>query len=223
MIVLFKKSKKSAFPLFLPLFLLVGVQPLRGDGQAWITNSLEFKGLSRFAVSFQHEKRYNEIIVADPYLSNIEAKLSLKILKRMTVAFGYRREGRLDAEVVLSENRLFGDISQVVLKGGRSECDLRLRCEYRNFEVRAGIDHWRFRLRLRWRTRAMIGTLELKPFVSLEFFGDTKADALNRYRGYIGVAAPLGSHTTWILNYIRQGTRGKEPVDVLGTGFKLAF
>lgn len=223
MIVLSRKSKKSVLSLFLPLLLLAGVQPLRGDGQAWITNSLEFKGLSRFAVSFQHEKRYNEIVVADPYLSNIEAKLSLKILKRTTVAFGYRREGRLDAEVALSENRLFGDISQVVFKGGLSELDLRLRCEYRNFEVGAGIDHWRLRLRLRWRTRAMIGTLELKPFVALEFFGDTKADALNRYRGYIGVAAPLGSHATWILNYIRQGTRGKEPVDVLGTGFKLAF
>ena len=223
MIVLLNKSKKSVLLLFLLLLLLAGGQPLRGDGQAWITNSLEFKGLSRFAISFQHEKRYNEIIVADPYLSNIEAKLSLKILKRTTVAFGYRREGRLNAEVVISENRVFGDIAQVVFKGGQSEWDLRLRCEYRNFEEGAGKDHWRFRLRLRWRTRAKIGTLVLKPFMALEFFGDTKADDLNRYRGYIGVAVPLGSHATWILNYIRQGTRDKEPVDVLGTGFKLVF
>jgi hypothetical protein len=194
---------------------MTGVQNLWGEGQAWIGNFLEFRASSRFAVSFQHERRYNKIILADPYLSNIEAKLSFKIWKRTIVAFGYRREGRLNAEVVLSENRLFGDISQVVFKGRGSELDLRLRCEYRDFDAGAGADNWRFRLRLRWRTQAM--------FVAIESFGDTRVDILNRYRLYVGVTVPLGSRVTWILQYIRQGTRGKEPVDAVGTGFKIIF
>ncbi len=209
--------------MFLALMLCFGAQIIRGDGQAWVSNSLDLKISPSFVVGFQQEQRFDEMTIMDPYLSNVEAKISVNTGKRTQLSIAYRREGKSSDGDVSRENRMFFDVSRIVFKNETSSLDVRLRCESRNFEAGAGTDHWRFRLRLRWRTRVAIGAIMVKPFMAIESFGDTKADALDRYRFYAGLVVPLGKHAGLVLSYIRQGTRDKESLDILGTGFKLSF
>ncbi len=209
--------------LLFSMFLGMGVTCLHADGQAWVSNSLDLKISPTFTVGFQQEQRFNEVTIMDPYLSNIEARIAVKTGKRTQFALAFRREGQTKADSVLRENRLFLDFSWAVLKNKKTTVDLRLRSESRNFEANDGDDHWRFRLRLRLVTKMTVGGIRFDPFLAIEPFGDTKADAINRYRFYAGVTVPLGKNAGFVLSYIRQGTRDKESLDILGTGFKLSF
>jgi len=233
MIVLLKKPKKSIFvaptkEMFRSLFIFLlifgmGVWSLQADGQAWISHSLDLKVSSVLTVGFQQEQRFNEVMIMDPYLSNIEGRIAFKAGKRVQLALAFRREGQEKGEAVLRENRPFLDFSWVVFKNEKTTFDLRLRTEYRNYDADDGVDHWRFRLRLRLVTKATVGNIKINPFVAIEPFGDTKDDEINRYRFYAGVTVPLTKNAGFVLSYIRQGTRNKETLDILATGFKLSF
>jgi hypothetical protein len=103
------------------------------------------------------------------------------------------------------------------------ELDLRLRAEIRHFDRGLADNHMRYRLRLRLRTKLMVGSYEIRPFIASEPLADSLQDRIFRHRLYIGSSFPLNKNAEIVINYIRQDTRKGTTLHILNTGVDLKF
>jgi uncharacterized protein DUF2490 len=86
----------------------------------------------------------------------------------------------------------------------RLDLDARLRLERRAFTRAAVEDSLRARVLFRLRTRARLGRLAMRPFLSEEIFADTASERLTESRLILGTSLPAGPHADWLVGYLRQ-------------------
>jgi hypothetical protein len=222
MIIVAKDSKKSGL-LMVFIFILVLGQLVLADEQSWFKNTLDLTLGSRVKAKLSQEIRHNEVTLMAPYLTNVEGGLDVSLFKNLSISLLYRRQNEEKTDYMLKENRFMVDVNWQKKIGQKAAFDVRFRTEIRNFRESRAENHLRFRLRLRLGGKYKIGKLALNPFIAIEPFGDTLADEINRYRFYLGTVFPFGEHVGFLLGYIRQGTKDKETLHILYTGFQLKF
>jgi hypothetical protein len=199
------------------------VSALPAEDQGWINNSLTLTLNSKVSLKFTNEIRTREITFADPVLHNWQGGVLRSLSNRTYVGVFFKRETTDKGTFTLRENRLTLEAGWKLPLTRKSRFDVRFRTEIRGFRDDRAENHLRFRLRLRFVTRAELGKIVLKPFIATEPFADTLVDKINRNRFYLGVMVPLTANVEWVVNYIRQDTSGKDPLHVLNTGVELKF
>jgi hypothetical protein len=205
------------------VLVLAGSALLADDGQGWLNNSLTFKIDSRFSLKFANERRCNEVTYTDPYLLNWQGGIVYNLSKKLYVSFMYKREDTKKTTYVQHENRYNLETGWKTSLSKKTVFDIRFRIEIREYEEGKAEDHLRVRLRLRIKSKMKVGQLEVEPFIALEPFADTRTDDLNQYRFYAGFIFPMGKNVGFVVNYIRQGTKNKESLNILNTGFEFKF
>lgn len=196
---------------------------LVADSQGWLNNSLTFKINPKFSLRFSNETRCNELTYTDPYLKNWQGGIVYNPSKNLYVSFLYKRENTKKTSFLLHENRFTLEGGWKINLSKKAVFDIRLRTEIRRYEDDLAENHLRFRLRARLKCKWKIGQLKLDPFIAVEPFADTIVDEIFRYRFYAGFVFPMGKHAGFVINYIRQGTRDKESINILNTGVELKF
>ncbi len=196
---------------------------LVADSQGWLNNSLTFKINPKFSLRLSNETRCNELTYTDPYLKNWQGGIVYNPGKNLYVSFLYKREDTKKTSYILHENRFNLESGWKLNLSKKVAFDIRFRIEIRRYEDDLAKDHLRFRLRVRVKTKMKIGQLELEPFIAMEPFADTIVDEIFRYRFYAGFVFPMGKHAGFVINYIRQGTKNKESINILNTGVELKF
>ena len=217
-------KKVTYITMGLVVMLLLGASSMvYADAQGWINNSLSFKINEKFSLKFTNEGRYHQLTYTDSFLKNWQGGIVYNFSKKFYFAALYKREDTKKAQFLLHENRLTLETGWKTKLGKKVDFDVRFRTEIRGFEDELDDNHLRFRLRARMKTKMSIGKLQLKPFIAIEPFGDTKNDEVNRYRFYAGFVFPMGKHAALVINYIQQGTKDKESIYILNTGVELKF
>jgi len=217
------------------ILLLVG-SPIQAEEQGWLENILIIKINPKFSLKMSQEIRCHEMTYMDAYLFNVQGGLIRHLPKNFYVAALYKRENvkipeRIDLpnditiEVgdILYENRFTLETGWKTKVSNTFDFDCRFRTEFRYFEKGLDVNHVRFRLRLRLKTKLSIGNLHLKPFISTEPFGDTKGYNITRNRFYLGTGIVLGKKVDLIVSYLNQSTRGKVTFHTLYSGVVLNF
>ena len=199
------------------------VTTLVADSQAWINNCLTFKINPNFSLRLSNETRCNELTYMGTYLKNWQGGIVYNPSKNLYVSFLYKREDSKKTSYILHENRFSLESGWKVNLSKKAAFDIRFRTEIRGYEDDLAKDHLRFRLCLRIKTKMKIGQLKLDPFIAIEPFADTMVDEIFRYRFYAGFVFPMGKHAGFVINYIRQGTKDKESINILNTGVELKF
>ena len=197
--------------------------PVHSENQSWLNNSLRFSLDPKLTLIFTHEFRNLEFTFMEHYLANVQGGLEYRLSDNIYIAFLYKRENTKKTDFLLHENRCTLETGWKRKLGSKVNFDLRFRTEGRTYEGGRADNHFRFRLRLRFTTQMELGKFVFKPFIATEPFGDTLTNKINRNRFYLGVSFPLGQHSTFVVNYIRQDTKNKETVHILNAGFQLKF
>jgi hypothetical protein len=217
------KAKQWLKLLLVPLALILFSSLVMGENQAWLNNSMSYKLNAKWTLKFTNETRYYELTYMDPFLKNWQTGLQYGLFKNGYVAVLYKRENTKKTSYNLAENRVTLETGWKTNLGKSLNFDIRFRTEIRGFEKDLAENHLRFRLRFRFRTKMKIGKLQLKPFIGIEPFADTIKDKIFRYRFYAGSVFPLTKNVEWVLNFIRQGTKDKDTIDIINTGVSLKF
>jgi hypothetical protein len=212
---------------FLPVLIILSVMgtPLlqADDVQSWLNNSFTFRIGPSLRLLVSNEIRFNEVTFSESYLRNWQGGILVTLPRGLFVGFLYKRESVDVFPINRIENRF-------TLEGGWAyrfapnwSFDLRFKSEIRRYESALAENHLRLRLRARLVTSIRIGRLMLKPFLATEPFYDTIGDRIFRNRFYAGTAVVLTPAADLVINYIRQDTRGGEPVHILNSGINLRF
>lgn len=191
------------------------------ENQSWLTNSLRITLEPKLKLIFTHEFRNKELTFMSPYLANIQGGLEYSLSERTYIALLYKRENTNKTDSILNENRYTLEAGWKRELGPKVNFDLRFRTEGRVYEDGRAHNHFRLRLRLRFAAQVEFKNFTIKPFIAIEPFGDTLTNTINKNRLYIGASFPLGQHSTFILNYIRQDTKNRKPIHILNAGFHL--
>lgn len=222
MIVVLKKPAKYTLCVVI-VFALVFGQLVFADEQSWLKNNLDISISSRLKAKLSQEARYDEITFMLPYLSNIEGGLDFSFYRNVSISLLFRRQNEKSTNDVLKEKRFMVDLNWKKKFGQKVAVDVRFRTEIRSFGEGQVENHLRFRLRLRLQFQCKSNKFEMKPFIAIEPFGDTLSDEVNRYRLYLGTVLPLSNNIGFLISYIRQGTKDKETLHILNSGFQLKF
>jgi hypothetical protein len=210
--------------LFVLLFwLVISRMPANAENQSWLNNSLRISLKSKLILIFTHEFRNQEFTFMNHYLANVQGGLEYGISENTYIAFLYKRENTKKTDYLLNENRYTLETGWKTKLGPDVNFDLRFRTEGRTYEHERADNHFRLRLRLRLTTEVELGDFTIKPFIATEPFGDTLTKTIHQNRFYLGAAFPLGQHSTFVLYYLRQDTKAKEPIHILNAGFQLKF
>jgi len=207
------------------VLLLLAVSPLAADDQGWINNSMTVKlgDTSNLSFKITNEIRYHELTFMNPFLHNFQSGFVLKLKKNFSLGAYYKRENEVKTDYTLTENRFTFDAGWKMKVSSRCNFDVRLRNEIRRFDNELSKNHLRFRLRLRLKSSMDVGAVIFKPFIGIEPFADNKVKEVFRYRFYLGSGVTLTEHVDWVVNYVQQGTRDKETIDIINTGIDLKF
>lgn len=206
------------------------VKDLTASEQAWLNNSITFSVTPKWSLKFTQEIRTLNITYAAPYLHNLQAGIVYHFPKNFTLAVLYKRE-HVDilGEILDLEDDVVFDEDRITLQGGWKAAlakglnfDVRFKTEFRSFSQEDS-NHTRFRLRLRLKYDAHIGSLKLKPFIATESFGKTDIYTVQKNRFYLGSIFPLSPHAELVVNYIWLNARDLGDIHIINTGFDLKF
>jgi len=193
--------------------------PAGAEEQNWLTNSASLAVGGGWSLRLTHERRATGLEYGGGFLDNGSVSLLRRLGAGATVAVGYLRESARRG----IEDRLEVDAGLHRRLSDGLDLDTRLRLERREF-ARVGVaDGFRGRLQLRLRSRARIGRLKLRPFVSGEVFADAASQRVSENRLILGTTLPAGPHADWLIGYLRQDARGRPSVHALNTGLDLRF
>jgi hypothetical protein len=223
MIKPFLKSGGNTVFYFLLFWLVFSRIPGHAENQSWLNNSLRISLKPKTVLLFTHEIRNQEFTFTDHYLSNVQGGLECGLSDNTYIAFLYKRENTKKTDHMLNENRFTLESGWKTKLNPKINFDLRFRAEGRTYEQGGAANHLRLRLRLRLTTQVEIGNFTIKPFIATEPFGDTLSKTVHQNRFYLGATFPLGQHSTFTLNYLRQDTKHREPIHILNAGFQLKF
>lgn len=201
--------------------LLISPPPVLGDDQGWLNHGMTFNVHSRVNLKFTTETRYHELTFMDSFLKNWQGGILYNFSDSLYGGILYKRENEQKKDSLTNENRVTLEAGWKIKLSQSTTFDSRFRTEIRSYEEPDIENHLRFRLRFRLKTKTTIGKLALNPFIGIEPFGDTKVGSINRYRFYLGTVFPLSKKIEWVVNYIRQGTRDKETLNIINTGFEI--
>ena len=218
---MFKTGGKKAFCLF--IMLAFSRIPIYAENQSWLNNSLRFSFNPKTVLIITHEIRNLDFTFTHHYLSNVQGGLELDLPNNAYVAFLFKREITDRTDFALHENRYTLENGWKKKLGPRVDFDLRFKTEIRTYEHGKADNHFRFRLRLRMMTQVEIGNITIKPFIATEPFSDTLSKTIHQNRFYIGASFPLGQHSAFTLNYLRQDTKTKKTIHILNAGFQLKY
>jgi hypothetical protein len=221
------KAKKYTLVFILPFyavtfFLLLSTK-VHAEGQGWFNNSLNLTINNKFSLMLKSQIRTHNISFQDPFVYILEGGAGYKLPKNFHLATYFRRQTSESGNRQVYENRYTLETGWKTKLNKTFSFDWRFRTERRSFEQNADVNHFRFRLYIRFTVNVKLGELKLKPFVVEEPFWDTKVDAFSQNRFYLGTAVPLNEKVEFILSYLRQDLKNKEPNHVLFTGFNLRF
>lgn len=216
-----KNGEKALWAIFFCLFFAGRSAP--AENQSWLNDSLRISFAPKLALIFTHEFRNREFGFMDHYLANVQGGIEAGITKNTYAAFLYKRENTKKPEFLLNENRFTFESGWKTKLSQKTNFDLRFRTEGRVYDRGKAANHFRFRLRLRLTTQMKLGNYTLKPFIATEPFANTLTDTIHQNRFYLGASFPLGQNSTFVLNYIRQDTKNKDPLHILNAGFQLKF
>lgn len=207
------------------LILLLSFVALSADDQGWINNSMTLKLGEKSNISFKltNEIRYHELTYMNPFLHNWQGGFVFKLKNNFYLAAAYKRENEQKTDFILFENRFTIEGGWKIKLTEKLSFDVRFRNEIRRFDKELSENHLRFRMRFRVKGSQKIGEITFKPFIGIEPFADNKVNEVFRYRFYLGTGVALTEHVGWVVNYIKQGTKDKESLDVINTGLELQF
>lgn len=219
---LFKTGIKKILFLTLIWLALSGTRA-HSENQSWLANSLRISFDPKLNLIFTNEFRNQEFTFMDHYLANVQGGLEYAFSENAYLAFLYKRENTKKTDCVLNENRYTLEAGWEKNLGPKVNFDLRFRTEGRTFEHGRADDHFRYRLRLRFTTQLKFRNYTIRPLIATEPLGDTLENTIHQNRSYLGAIFLLGQHSTFVLNYLRQDTKNKEPIHILNAGFHLKF
>ena len=214
-------SKKTLCALL--ALLVLSRMPAYAENQSWLNNSLRISLLSNLTLIFTNEFRNQEFTFMNQYRANVQGGLEYGLSENAYIAFLYKRENTKKTDYLLNENRTTLETGWKTKLSPKAHFDLRFRTEGRSYEHGRADNHIRLRLRLRLTTQVKLGNFKIKPFIATEPFGDSLTNTIHQNRFYLGASFPLGQHSTFVLNYLRQDTKNKEPLHILNAGFQLKF
>jgi len=203
-------------------FLLLSIEA-HAEGQGWFNNSLNMTINNKFSLMLKSQIRTHDISFQDPFVYILEGGGGYKLPKNFYLATYYRRQTSTSGNRQVSENRYTLEAGWKTKLNKTLSFDWRFRTERRSFEQNADVNHFRFRLYIRFTVNVKLGELNLKPFIAEEPFWDTKVDAFSQNRFYLGTAFPLSEKVEFILSCLRQDLKAKDPNHILYTGFNLRF
>ena len=219
-----KKIERGFRCILLLVVLLVSLnESLQAEGQGWFNNSLNVTINDDFYLMFRSQIRAHDVSFQDPFVYILESGLGYKLPKNFYLATFYRRQTSKTADHQINENRYALDAGWKTKLNKVFSFDWRFRTEIRRFEQNSDVNHFRFRPYLRLTAAFKLGELKLKPFIAEEPFWDTKIDDFSQNRFYLGTAILLSEKVEFVLSYLRQDLKKKEPNHVLYTGFNLRF
>lgn len=221
------KSNKITHYLSLALFSVISFLFLNikvhAEGQGWFNNSLNLTINNKFSLVLKSQIRTHDISFQDPFVYILEGSAGYKLPKNFHLATYYRRQTSKSGNRQVIENRYTLEAGWKKKLSKSLSFDWHFRAERRSFEQNADVNHFRFRLYIRFTVNVKLGDLSLKPFVAEEPFWDTKVDAFSQNRFYLGTAVLLTENVEFVLSCLRQDLKNKEPNHVLFTGFNLRF
>ncbi len=196
---------------------------VHAEAQGWFNNSLNITIDNKFSLVTKSQIRTHDISFQDPFVYILEGGVGYKLPKNFHLAAYYRRQTSKSGNLQVNENRFTLEAGWKKKLGKTLSFDWRFKTERRIFEQNADVNHFRFRLYVRFTVNVKLGELNLKPFIAEEPFWDTKSNAFNQNRFYLGTAVPLSEKVEFILGYLRQDLRSRAPNHILYTGFNLRF
>jgi len=225
-----RASRGFGILLLLAVSSLLLSQPAAATSQGWLNNSATFSITPKWSLKFTQELRSQDITYAEPYLHNLQAGIIYHLPKNFTLALLYKREHvdimgeilNLEDDVVYDEDRFTMQGTWKAALAKNLSFDTRLKVEFRSFTVEDS-NHTRFRLRLRLKYDAKLGSLRFEPFVATETFGRTQVYTVQKNRFYLGSIFPLGQHVELTVNYIWLNARDLGDIHIINTGFDLKF
>jgi hypothetical protein len=203
-------------------FLFLNIK-VHAEGQGWFNNSLNMTINNKFSLMLKSQIRTHDISFQDPFVYILEGGVGYKLPKNFYLATYYRRQTSEPVNRQVSENRYTLEAGWKTKINNILSFDWRFRTERRSFEQNTDVNHFRFRLYIRLTINIRLGEVNLKPFIAEEPFWDTKVDAFSQNRFYLGTAVPLSERVEFILSYLRQDLKAKNPNHILYTGFSLKF
>lgn len=218
-----KTMQIIGFLVFLGALLLWLNRPIQAEGQGWLDNSLNLTVDQNFDLTFKSQIRCHDISFQDPFVYVLEGGVGRKLQNNFHLAVIYRRQTSKTNTSQISENRYSLEAGWVKKLPKSFSFDWRFRSEIRTSEQDLDVNHFRFRLRLRLKTNIQVGNLKLKPFIAEELFWDTKTDNFSQNRFFLGTNVPLSEKVEFIVSYLRQDLKTKEPNHILYSGFSLIF
>ncbi len=204
------------------IFLLLSIEA-HAEGQGWFNNSLNMTIDNKFSFMIKSQIRTHDISFQDPFVYVLEGGADYKLQKNFHLAAYYRRQTSDSGNHQVNENRYTLEVGWKKKLSKILSFDWRFRTERRSFEQNADVNHFRFRLYIRFTANVKLGELNLKPFIAEEPFWDTKVDAFSQNRFYLGTVVPLSEKVEFILSYLRQDLKAKDSNHILYTGFNLKF
>jgi hypothetical protein len=219
----FLKTGSKKMLCVLLFWLVLSRMPANAENQSWLNNSLRISLKPKLILIFTNEFRNQEFTFMNHYLANVQGGLEYGLSENAYIAFLYKRENTKKTDYLLNENRYTLETGWKTKLGPQAHFDLRFRTEGRTYGHGRADNHFRLRLKLRLTTQVKLGNFTIKPFIATEPFGDTLTNTIHRNRFYLGASFPLGQHSTFVLNYLRQDTKNKEPIHILNAGFQLKF
>ncbi len=225
-----RSTSRFSLVLLLAAFTLLLSRPAAATSQGWLNNSLTFKITSQWSLKFTQELRSLDITYAESYLHNLQAGIVYHFPKNFTLSVLYKREHvDIMGDVLDLEDDVVFDEDRITLQGGWKAAlakglnfDVRLKTEFRSFNLENS-NHTRFRMRLRLKYDAHIGSLKLKPFIATETFGKTTVYTVQKNRFYLGSRFPLSQNVELIVNYIWLNARDLGDIHIINTGLDLKF
>jgi hypothetical protein len=218
-----EKSTHVLILLFMMTFLLLIRTNIKAEGQGWFSNSLNLTVNSKFSLTLKSQIRSHNITFQDPFVYFLESGADYKLPKDFRIGAFYRRQTSGPSNLLVHENRYILVVGWRKTLNQNLSFEGRFRTERRSFEQNTDVNHFRFRLYIRFTMNVKLGELKLKPFVAEEPFWDTKVDAFSQNRFYLGTVIPLSEKVEFVLSYLKQDLKNKESNHVLYTGFNLRF
>jgi hypothetical protein len=218
-----KYTQVFILPFFVVIFILLMSEKIQAEGQGWFSNSLNLTINNEFSLILKSQIRSHNISFQDPFVYFLEGGAGYKLSTNFYLATYYRRQTAESEDHLVNENRYILETGWKKKLNRSFSFDWRFRTERRSFEHNEDVNHFRFRLYIRFTTNIKLGTLKLKPFVAEEPFWDTKIDDFSQNRFYLGTVVPLSEKVEYVLSYLRQDLKNKKPNHILYTGFNLRF
>ncbi len=211
---------------FIIIFLIIlSAMNLSAKKQGWLNNSLSLGFAKNLKLKASQESRFSKITYfGDNILKNFMIGLGFKVPLNFNAGLSYKLENEIKSGTISDEDRYIIDSGWKYKIVNNLSMDSRLRIESRNYREANFADHWRYRLRLRFKFKIEINeNLSFNPFIGSEPFADSKSKEVNRNRFYLGTDVKVSKNIKFVVNYMRQDTKGKDPINALNTGIDLNF